>query len=209
MVCACLLALPLLSSTYAWLFITKERPHDIVATNLIVHPEVYFTTPDNVSTISADPYMDNGYYVVNLSDPMAPNYVSRLHVTINVTGTTRCYLRVYVADMWVANEDDGNGNIVKTVFLQENTNFQHPINMWLDNRLYDTYYYYNYNNPTYGRGVVANPTEANLPIPFITGLSEEIGIIDNSELYLEIRAEVVQYNRLEAFWNMTAIPLPI
>ena len=202
------------SPTLSWLLHTITGPHSLNSTTLTLHTDVYFVQPDN-SRLDGTDFLFQQYYLVDIEDEDAPNYLKKLRVDLKITGTTKAYIRVFTNDMWLTSVDDGLGNLIKTVFIKDSIMFNHPENCWTDNRLYDSYFYYTYENtalynaarPSMNVGLYANPDETETVLPFITGINEDVGEIASGELHLEIRAEIIQFNRIEAFWNITELPL--
>ena len=77
--------------------------------------------------------------------------------------------------------------------------------LWVDNRVYDNMYYYVGGN-TDEKGIVYNDTPDQVKtIQLFRGI-QDFAPISNGSLYLEIRAEAVQINRINAFWGMTQLP---
>ena len=189
-----------ITASYAWIFQNKTREYNLQTSNFIIETDVFFLQNDE-QQISASSYKDTatGYYIVNISDPSALNYAGKLNINIRYKGVTKAYLRVYVGDMWLVNGEAIN---------KENTEYITPT-YWLENRIYDNYYYYSgyADENEQERGVVyCDAINDERIIPFISGIHNMAGIY-NGELYLEIKAEAVQINRISSFWGMDSIPI--
>ncbi len=192
-----ILALSILSATLSWLYQDRERSHKILATDFTLRTDVYYLQSDNTK-VSAENYRDpqTGYYIVNISAPAAPNYAPKLRIDVRYQGITKSYLRVYVNDMWLINNE--------SIFKMD-TVFVTAPGLWTDNRLYDKYYYYTAGEGE-ERGLVSGSTpQEQKTYSFISGI-QDFGRISNGVLYLEIKADAVQLNRMEAFWGMTQLP---
>lgn len=197
MLCAVFVAFSLLTATLAWLFQDRERQHTFSTTNFTFSADVYFLQSDN-SHVSAQAYKDaqTGYYLVNISSASAINYAPKLHIDVKYKGLTRSYIRVYVNDMWLVSN--------KSIFKMD-TVFNLAAGLWNDNRIYDKYYYY-IGGTTEERGMVYSSTvNEEKTIGFISGI-QDFARINNGTLYLEVRAEAVQINRMQAFWGRTQLP---
>lgn len=75
---------------------------------------------------------------------------------------------------------------------------------WLDNRIYDNFYYYTGGSEERGL-VYGNDLNEEITLNFVSGI-ENMAPITGGELLLEIKAEAVQLNRIEAFWGIDQIP---
>jgi len=194
----------LVLNTLAWLRKDFRRPHSLRTTSVEIHPDVYFLKSDG-TRIPGSTYResDTTYYKINLDDPRADNYLSKLRVDIRYMGMTYSYVRVYIAEMGVIVGYDSNTHeTYETIYIKEETDYTFNSN-WLDNRLYDKYVYFTANNAEAGKGAMNSLTEnAFRTFNFITGVNNVLAV-DDGAMYLAIRAEAVQINRLEAFWGIT------
>jgi len=200
------------SLTYSWLTKTIDGPHSIHATNITAKPHVFFHQTNGTDIpASIDPVTNR--YIINISDRSSPTFIEKLRINIELEGRTSAYLRIFLSDMWFRTFDDGFGNETRTIFIREDTKLLYNHLQWLDNRLYDNYFYYIYNSntmsqpkyPQVNRGLIV-PTLEKQGITFISGIDGSVAEIKDGELHLEIRVEVVQFNRMEAFWGMTELP---
>ena len=151
--CSVIVILSLITSSSAWLFKNVQRTHNLVTSNSILTTEVYFLQSDN-SRVAGSAYKDpqTGYYIVDLSNPAASNYATKLCVDIQYQGVTRSYVRVLVDDMWLAS----GSSIFKL-----DTVFNTSPGLWFDNRVYDSMYYYE--GGSAGQiGMVYNNNETNV-----------------------------------------------
>lgn len=190
------LILSVVSVTNAWLYQNKQRTHNIETSNFTFAADVFFLQADNSHTAAAA-YKDaaTGYYLLNISDPNALNYAGKLNINVRYKGLTKAYMRVYIGDMWIVN----NKSILKM-----DTDFNASA-LWLDNRIYDNYYYY-VGGTGSERGMVYSDTaDQEKTFSFVSGI-RNMAKISNASLYVEIRAEAVQINRINAFWGITSIP---
>ena len=190
-------------NSYAWLEQTKQRIHRLTASNVTAVPVVYFHQDNGLNVLASRDI--NGYYIINLNDRMSENYIGRMRIDIMYTGSTKSYMRIYMSDMWYTEVDTQTG-MEETVFLKENTDMVYSSAQWLDNRIYDKYFYY-VSGVGNNRGIINNTsvdTGARL-INFISGINN-LSQINRGMALIEIRVEVVQFNRIEAFWNMSTVP---
>jgi len=188
--------------TYAWLQQTVFRDHQIVTTSIQADPRVYFLQNDGITEIEAQ-RDSNGYYIADLSNASSPTYAGKLKIDIEFKGVTHSYIRVFVTEMLFEKEYTPSG-LKESVFFREDLEFK-TTSDWLDNRLYDTFYYYQASSGD-GRGIIFNDDEAiTKPVPFIEGI-KDISVIENGEMRIEICVDTVQFNRINAFWNMSNIP---
>lgn len=192
---------------YLWFTQDQDRELNILSTNVVVHPIVYFVQDDD-SEVDGKLYRDNGYYVINVSDPSAPNHITKLKIDIEYTGTTHSYMRVYIADMlFVTREND---NVTENItVLKEDLVYNVDASAWNDCRVLDSFFYYRKNSGL-GKGVVTSGGASATTVPFISGVISEIAAGDSSHLYLEVRVDTVQINRIDAFWKpaYTGAPSP-
>lgn len=196
--CAVVLILSLVTVSFAWLLQLRQRSHTITTSNFTLITDVYFLQNDGITREPGSLHKDplTGYYIVDLSNPSALNYGNKLKVDIKYKGVTASYLRVYVGDMWLVNN--------KSIFKQD-TVFLTPTGNWLDNRIFDKYYYYVGGIPE-EKGMIYSPSDnQEVTYSFITGI-EDFARINSGILYLEIRADAVQINRMEAFWGISQLP---
>lgn len=215
--CCMLVLISLVSFTYAWLFQDKTREYDLTTTNVALKTNVYFAQSDG-TTVSAAAYKDaqTGYYALNITDPTALNYAPKLRVDLTYQGVTHSFLRVLVSDMWYVKNTASSGTSSGTssalqassgytAIFKADTVFLTPQGQWMDNRIYDDCYYY-MSGTGNDKGIVYGKTPDQVQtIPFITGI-QDFARIANGKLYIQIRGESVQVNRLAAFWNTSALP---
>ena len=206
-VLALLLVLVLVTVTVAVFTQNKLKDQGIYSTNLIVNPHVFFLQ-DNGSEIPGTDFQDNGYYIADVSDPSSPNYITKLRVNVRLKGSSKAYMRIYMQDMWITNQDEAGLTIPDTVMYRENTDYKFSSSEWLDNRLFDNYFYYN-ETTRYGRGIIQNTGDTVYSFPFILGLNEDVSPIDGGRIYFEVRAETVQFNRLNEIWGVSDLPTPL
>lgn len=197
-----LLVASILIASFAWLEEYVDKSHYFVTTSVTVNPHIFFTQTGGY-TVEGSKYQDNGYYVVNLDDPSAENYAAKMQIRINFKGVTYSYLRVYLGEMWLVS-DSLVGNSEDVVFLKPETDFGFTAN-WFDNRYYDNFIYYRGNSDA-GIGVVYGSNENETrTLEMITGI-RSFEKVEGGKLYMEIRVEAVQINRLYAFWGMNKLP---
>lgn len=202
-IAALLMLLTFLVATAAWLSLEKGRPHVLSATGTTVWVDGYFMN-DGVKVAGSN-YQENGCYLLDISNPAAPNYVKKFRADIYASGTTRSYLRVYVADMVIYPQENDEGTLVDTSILREALIYALPANTWYDNRNFDSRYYYVADGLP-GRGILT-PSTSEVKFPLITGIASDIASVAGGKIYVDIRAETVQFNRIEAFWGMVTLPV--
>ena len=198
--CSVFLALCIIITvTWAWLADRRTQGHDFLATTIIVEPIAYF-----VGSSENELMDENGYFSAVLDDPNAPNYAGKLKMSIKIKGVVKSYIRVHISDMWVTVEESAGGDKTETVIFRENDGetgitFE---NDWLDNRIYDNYVYYTGGNGGVVHGALDND-DHELIIPFIADIGTFYNY-PNGKVYFSIRAEVVQFNRIEQFWGVSS-----
>lgn len=186
--------------TYAWLQQDQESRHTLVTSSVTIAPAVSFVKAGVPEGVAGESFMYNGYYIVDLNNPAADNYYTKLRVKIQFKGVTKSYIRVHLADMGVVETYEDSSK-VNNIYLKENTEFNMDHTRWVDNRIYDDYYYY-IHDMGYGRGIFRTETELyETELDFISGISG-ISDVENGKMYLDIQAEAVQFNRIETFWGM-------
>ena len=199
---AAVFVLSLAGGTYAWLQQVRSKQLQLNATNTFLTTDVFFLQ-DNGSRVPV-PRDSNGYYIASQEDENDADYVGRLNVTLKFKGTTKSYLRVYIGDMWLNDVNVGGDTFEETAYLKEDTKFI-TLSSWLDNRWYDKYYYFA-GDYGFGRGVVYNLSlNDEITFELVKGIDDVVPL-ENGKVYFEIRAEAVQFNRIEAFWGITDIP---
>ena len=197
-----IILLSLTYDTFAWLSVFKTKTHNIISSNFVVQPDVYFLQSNgNKVAASRD---DKGFYIVNISNSSAVDFISKLRVDIRYRGVTKSYLRVYFSDMWYTKIDTPYG-IEDTVFLKEGTRYRSNAADWYDNRYFDRCFYYSGGTMSEKGMVYSANIGAEVILPFITGV-DEVSTIEDGVLKLEVQAEAVQFNRIEAFWGITELP---
>jgi len=201
---ALVLVLSIIIGTFSWLSKITERPHLLGVTSVTVSPSVFFLQSDNTA-ISAEAFRDNGYYKLNLDNPAAVNYAPKLRIDIRYKGTTHSYVRIFISDMTIVKTPVGNTSKVdETVILKEETKYNFN-ERWFDNRIYDRYFYYNFGSAANRGHMFGESLTQEYSFNFITGITD-FAPLEDGELYIEIRVESVQINRIEAFWGIPAIP---
>ena len=184
----------------AWLWHFQNKGHTLVASNVDVTPVITFVQYDK-SVVSGEAYKDSSnYYIVDLDNPSADNYYTKMRIHIQYKGVTMSYIRVHVADMGCVTVLEDSSEINK-VLLKENALFKVNPAHWADNRTYDDYYYY-INNIGHGPGIYRAEKENVVnELEFITGITDMTDFT-NGSLHLYVSAEAVQFNRINVFWNM-------
>lgn len=222
----------IVTSSVALLIRQKEKELEFLVSNIVVSADIYFLQANDDKYYPQDLHLGSdridprGMLEVDVTDPNAINYISKLRVNVTFKGLINSYVRVKFYQEWYsaydifAGYDEFNQPIIlNTGSILRSVNAPYIINLsdspsvegWYDNRLNDNYLYYN---------TVVNSfdqVDYLLTIPLINGFDNSEGefpllvnnrpnITHSYQVTMAFIVEAVQVNRYQAIWNKTELP---
>lgn len=188
---AIIAVIAVVGSSLAWFVTQSSMSQKYSISGINASADVSFA--GNGSSIGAEKYKDSdGLYLLSL-DPSAENYIGKLRVTVNRSGS-KCCLRVKTVFEWALV--DGT---VSQYTVQLPYSFGEA---WYDNRSEDYCVYY--------RGEDLSGKMSETSVKLIDGFDEKSFDASAFEDGVTVRAlievDAVQFNRYPQIWNIEKLP---
>ncbi len=197
----------LVGSTVAWLTIGEaivNRTYNL--SNFDAYAEVYFDGGTN----PPETYRNtDGSVSVDLTNPLAENYIGKIRVDVYYKGRGAAYVRLKTIQQWQENSpgnkilqaDNAIPYTIAKPYLPTDTGNQAK---WFDNRADDYCFYYATRLTALNTGFTS-AADAKV----ITGVDiTRLNAIkpDNATLKIGFTLEAVQVNRYPQFWGLESLP---
>ncbi len=210
------------STTFAWLNDVYDSSITKGIGNFDYSFKVYFKyNNEEIDVTNNNDYKtDSKYYIVNVMDENAINYIKNLYIEINIQAFVSSYVRVRIFDQLVKYKIiyDGNQEVGRngSILRDELQPYVFSEN-WIDYRHKDNYIYYPELIDV--RNKNENEEYYSLTIPLIDYVdittTNSNGVLRYPkvttgtviyELYFTLEVQAVQYNRYKEIWKIDEIP---
>lgn len=202
-----------ITSILAWLTDNKEIDYDGETSQFQLSYDIYFDQGEGLDPIPASQYYigddeseDNLKLIqMSLGDQNAPNFIGKLRINISVTTNGNYYLRVKFNNEWYMARRSMTTDLVRYSTINQSGDTLMPYtlasNWYYDQASAYTYYTQPVNNSSV-LPVINGPMTKTIEYKDYTTTSYETKYY----VYLDVKFEYVQANRMYAIWNLDHIP---
>ncbi|MCR5485361.1 MAG: hypothetical protein K6F09_07180 [Clostridiales bacterium] len=172
-----------------------------------------FTAGGTISFYGADVSQytnSNGTVSVNYRDSTAPNYITKLRISVKYRGNGVGLLRVKIAEEWSTTTAGVKSvmpyKVMMPYVLASSYDASSTGNQsaWYDNRANDYCYYY-------ATPIIASSEEKTINLlntnsAFDVSSFDSSAIANDAELNLAVYVDAVQVNRYPQYWHLNRLP---